>query len=309
MFRSPRLIYGLLNIAKDTRDNPGSIVVDYSCSLETLFLQSMSCCTRPQIEYDGISCLQFCDTLATRLGVDLGRVLECAKKIIKSSPTSALAQKLVSRSYSAKLSRFGRFITQPPAADGNLLQDSVSSQAESKAQRPLTRYTIREFPRTKSLHHMWSLDISEATDTIFILNFESPTSPSRRLACICRPVHHDADEYGVVPYRVVGLGVVSHKFNDDDERECELDMQATHAFLYGDLHSLHGRVVTDTIPGYSLEVKFMELTSLCMFARVAGSFLPWSIDNETGDEHWQLEMDYRRWTSKEGAETRSSFTA
>lgn len=134
---------------------------------------------------------------------------------------------------------------------------------------------------------MWSFDISEATDTIFILNFESPTNPSQRLACICRPIHHDADEYGVIPYRVVGLGVIPHQSNDDEERERELDTQATYAFLRGDLHSLHGRVVTDSIPGYGLEVGLLEVIRLCMFARVAGSFVRWSIDNTTAAEHWQ----------------------
>jgi hypothetical protein len=76
-FEPRDLIYALLNIVKDTKDDPGSIVVDYSCSLETLFLQCMSCCAL--LQYDGIPCLQFCDTLATRLGVDLGRALGCAK--------------------------------------------------------------------------------------------------------------------------------------------------------------------------------------------------------------------------------------
>ena len=281
------LFYSLLNIAKDTKDNPGSIVADYSCSLETLFLQSMSCCPLPQIVYDGIPCLQFCDTLSTRLGVDLGRALALAKEILQFSPTSALAEKLASRPYFVKLIRFGRFITQPPATDGNSLQDSASSQGESKIQHPLTQYTVREIPGTKSLHYMWSFDIPEATDTIFILNFESPTNPSQRLACICRPIHHDADEYGVIPYRVVGLGVIPHPSNDDEERERELDMQAIHAFLRGDLHSLHGRVVNDSIPGYGLEVGLLELIRLCMFARVAGSFVCWSIDNTTAAEHWQ----------------------
>lgn len=281
------LIYGLLNIAEDTKGNPGSIVPDYSSSLETLFLQSMSCCPLPQKVYDGISCLQFCDTLATRLGVDLGLALACAKEIIQSSPTSALAEKLASRSYFAKLTRFGRFITQPPAAGGNLLQNSASSQAEGKTEHPLTQYTVREIPGTSRLHHVWSFDIPEATDTIFILNFESPINPSQRLACICRPVHHDADESGVIPYCVVGLGVIPQQFIDDEDHKSERDVQATLVFLRGDLHSLHGRVVNDSIPGYGLEVGLLELTTLCIFARVAGSFVSWSIDNTTAAEHWQ----------------------
>lgn len=266
------LICGLLNIPKESEGNPG-IVADYSSSLEILFLQSMSCCSLPQKVYDGISCLQFCDTLATRLGVDLECALACAKEILQSNQTSALAEKLASRPYFAKLTRFGRFITQPPAAGGNSLQDSASSQAESKTQHSLTQYTVREIPGTTILHHMWSFDIPEAKDTIFILNFESPTSPSQRLACICRPIHHDAYEYGVIPYGVVGLGVIPQQSNDDEDRDCQRDMQATLAFLRGDLHSLHGRVVNDSIPGYGLEVGLLELITLCIFARVAGSFV------------------------------------
>ena len=66
-----------------------------------------------------------------------------------------------------------------------------------------------------TLHQLWSFDIPEATNTIFILNFESPTNTSQRLACICRSIHHDVDEYGVIPYGVVELGVIPHQFNDD----------------------------------------------------------------------------------------------
>lgn len=281
------LIYGLLNIAKDTKENPGSIVVDYSSSLETLFLQSMTCCPLPETIYDGIPCLPFCDTLSTRLGVDLGRALACAKEILQSSPTSALAEKLASRSYFAKLIRFGRFITQPPAADGNPLQHSAPPQVETKTQHPLTQYTVREIPRTATLHHMWSFDIFEATDTIFVMNFESPTSPSQRLACICRPIHHDPDECGVIPYSVVGLGVIAQPSNDNEDHEWERGMQATLALLRDDLHSLRGREVKDSIPGYGLEVGLLELTTLCIFARTSGSFVRWSIEDTTAAEHWQ----------------------
>ena len=281
------LIYCLLNIATDTRTNADSIVVDYSCSLKTLFLQSMSCCPLPQKVYDGIPCLQFCDTLSTRLGVDLERALACAKEIVQSSPTSALAEKLASRSYFAKLTRFGRFITQPPNSDGNSIKDSALSQAESKTQHSLTQYTVREIPGTATLHHMWSFHIPEATETIFIFNFESPTKPSQYLACICRPIHDEADEYGVIPYNVVGLEVILQQSKDKEGRDCKRNMQATFAFLHGDLNSLRGRVVNDSIPGYGLDVGLLELTTLCMFARVAGSFVRLSIENTTAAEHWQ----------------------
>ena len=283
------LIYALLNIAEDTKDSSASIVIDYSCSLETVFLQSMSFCT--PVVYDGISCLQLCDTLATRLEVDLGRVLACAMEMLKTSSTSVLVQRLAFASYFAKLIRFGRFIT-PPATNGNSLQDSKSSQLESKTQHPLTQYTVREIPGTKSLHHMWSFDILEATDTIFILDVECPTIRSQRLACVCRPVHHNADEYGVIPYQLVGLGVIPYQFNDHEKCARELDMQATHPFLYSDLRSLHGRMVIDSIPGYRLKVGLLELIRLCMFARVAGSFVPWRIEINPGVEHWQWKDKY-----------------
>ena len=283
------LVYGLLNVAMDAKDRPSSVVVDYSSSLENLFLQSMTCCSLSQTGYDGISCLQFCDTLSIRLEADLGRAIACAKEIINSSPTSDLAEKLASRSYFAKLTRFGRYTTQPSAAIGNSQQNPASSQTEHKTQQPLTQYTVQEIPGRTTLHHMWSFDIPEPNDTIFILNFESPTVPSQRLACVCRPIHHNVDDYGLLPYSVVGLGVIPHQFNDDKEGERLLDMQATLAFLRSDLHSLHGQVLvlSDSIPGYGLEVGLLELISLCMFARVAGSFVPWSIDDMTTAEHWQ----------------------
>ena len=281
------LVYGLVNVAMDTKDRPSSIVVDYSSSLEKLFLQTMTCCSLSQTGYDGISCLQFCDTLSIRLEVDLGRAITCAKEILKSSPTSDLAKKLASRSYFAKLTRFGRYTTQPPAANGISQQNPASSQMENETGQSPTRYTIHEIPGRTTLHLMWSLDIPEANDTIFILNFESPTIPSQRLACICRPIHHDVDDCGLLPYGVVGLGVIPQKFNDDKEDERELDMQATLAFLRVDLHSLHGLVVSDSIPGYGLDVGLLELISLCMLARVVGSFVHWSIDEMTTAEHWQ----------------------
>ena len=281
------LVYGLLNVAMDTKDRPGSIVVDYSSSLEKLFLQSMTCCSLSQTGYDGISCLQFCDTLSIRLEVDLGRAIVCAKEILKSCPTSDLAENLTSRSYFAKLTRFGRYTTQPPAENGNSQQNPASSQTEDKTQQPFTQYTVHEIPGKTTLHHMRSFDTPDANDTIFVLNFESPTIPSQRLACVCRPIHHDVDDYGVLPYGVVGLGVIPHKFNDDKEGERELDMQAILGLLRSDLHTLHGQVVSDSIPGYGLEVGLLELMGLCMFARVAGLFVHWSIDDMTTAEHWQ----------------------
>ena len=281
------LVYGLLNVAMDTKDRPGSIVVDYSSSLEKLFLQSMTCCSLSQTGYDGISCLQLCDTLSIRLEVDLGRAVVCAKEILKSSPTSDLAENLISRSYFAKLTRFGRYTTQPPAENGNSQQNPASSQTEDKTQQPFTQYTVHEIPGKTTLHHMRSFDIPDANDIIFVLNFESPTIPSQRLACVCRPIHHDVDDYGVLPYGVVGLGVIPHKINDDKEGEHELDMQATLGLLRSDLHTLLGQVVSDSIPGYGLEVGLLELMGLCMFARVASSFVRWSIDDMTTAEHWQ----------------------
>ena len=282
------LVYGLLNLAVDSKDRLSSIVVDYSSSLEKLFLQSMTCCSLSKTGYDGISCLQLCDTLSVRLEVDLGRAIACAKEVMESSPTSDPVEKLASRAYFAKLIRFGRYKTQPSAANGNSQQNLASPQTEKETQQPLTRYTVHEFPGRVTLHHMWSFDIPEENDTIFMLNFESPNIPSQRLACICRPIHHDVDDYGLLPYGVVGLGVIPRQFNDEEEGERELDMQASLVFLRSALRSLHGRVVSDSIPGYGLEVSLLELISLCMFARVAGSFVRWSIDDETADEHWQL---------------------
>lgn len=109
------LVYALLNIAKDTMDSPDSIVPDYHSPLETLFLQTMSACS---FVNDGILCLQFCDTLATRLGVDPEKIMTCANDIVQSSPGSEIANKLASRSFFAKLTRFARpLIESPPTAE------------------------------------------------------------------------------------------------------------------------------------------------------------------------------------------------
>jgi hypothetical protein len=144
------LIYSLLDIAKDTRDNPGSIVVDYTCSLESLFLQSMICCGLA--EYDGIPCLQLCDTLSTRLGVDLVRGFECTVNFLPSDSKSAMVEKLILRSYFAKLIRFGRVVSPTPAEHANSLRHSATFQTEIEIQHPLAQHTVREMPGKKSLH-------------------------------------------------------------------------------------------------------------------------------------------------------------
>ena len=130
-FEPQDLIYGLLNVATDTNDGPGSIVADYSCSLETLFFQTMSCCPLPQIGYDAIPCLQFCDTLSTRLGVDIVRAIAHTKEILQSSPTSALAEKLAPRSYFAKFTRFGRSITPTHQPQTSLWQENAKITKET----------------------------------------------------------------------------------------------------------------------------------------------------------------------------------
>ncbi len=124
-FEPQDLIYGLLNVAMDTKDGPGSIVADYSCSLETLFLQRMSRCPLPQIGYDAIPCLQFCDALSTRLGVDIVRAIAHTKEILQSSPTSALAEKLAPRSYFVKFTRFGRSITPTHQPQNSFWQENA----------------------------------------------------------------------------------------------------------------------------------------------------------------------------------------
>ncbi len=91
----------------------------------------------------------------------------------------------------------------------------------------------------------------------------------------------------MIPYNVVGLEVILQQSKDKEGRDCKRNMQATFAFLHGDLNSLRGRVVNDSIPGYGLDVGLLELTTLCMFARVAGSFVRLSIENTTAAEHWQ----------------------
>jgi len=76
------LVYSLLNIAADTRDQDHGITVDYSSSIETLFVQTLAFCSAPscitvfgQAGGRAIECLRFCDTLAARLGLDWNQVL------------------------------------------------------------------------------------------------------------------------------------------------------------------------------------------------------------------------------------------
>lgn len=76
----------------------------------------MSCCSLR--EWEGIPWSQFCDTLARRLEVNLEQALVHAKEMLQSSSTLTLAEILKSGSYFAKLTGFGRLITQPLAAYG-----------------------------------------------------------------------------------------------------------------------------------------------------------------------------------------------
>jgi hypothetical protein len=277
------LIYGLLNI---TNESPDKILPDYNCSLETLFLQTMGAC--PQVGYDGIPCLLFCDSIATRLGLELEKVPACANNILQSSPLSNLAKQLASRSYPAKLKRFGRFVIPTTSVDQPSLHMSL---AESKVQQRPKWYTVREIPGTKSLRRLCSFCIPEATDMIFLLDFESPKEAVHHLACICRPVHYNANEEGVIPHRVVGLGIIpqhrEEKLKGEITMNVEREAEEICELLFRCLDSLNGLAVTDITPGYFLQVMLLELVSLCMFARRANSFVPWDVDNIFASEHWQ----------------------
>jgi hypothetical protein len=280
------LIYGLLNVTKATSYNLDKISPDYNCSLERLFLQTMGSC--PHVEYDGIPCLLFCDTLATRLELELAKVLDSANDISLFVPPSELTTQLASRAYFVKLTRFGRIVmSTSPVCRASL----HLSTAESRAPQLAQWYSIREIPSTKSQHRLRSTFIPEATDTIFILNFESPHEAIYHLACICRPVHHNTNEEGVIPYCVVGLGIMlyhaENERNDRGETDVEREMDDLIDSLSSNLSSMIGLVVTDSIPGYGLDVRLLELISLCMFARRAGSFTSWSIDDTSASEHWQ----------------------
>jgi len=79
------LVYSLLNIAADTRDQDHGIIVDYSSSIETLFIQTLAFCSAlssvtvfGQAGGRAIECLRFCDTLATRLGAGLESSIDFA---------------------------------------------------------------------------------------------------------------------------------------------------------------------------------------------------------------------------------------
>lgn len=265
-------IYGLLNIAKDTVETPDVIIPDYCNSIETLFWQTMSACL---YAHDRISCLQFCDTLAKRLDLNLERVLGCANEMLRSSLTSNLSMNLASSSFFAKLTRFGRLVSRSLGIEIAPPGNSSTSPASTQS---FQQYTVRQLPGTKSLHQMWTFHIPEATDTIFLLDFESPHEPTHNLSCICRLIHYNQNEEGIIPYRVVGLGVFSKTAESNGIIAMEIDMQRQTKdvcdLLRSDLDSLVGLPVSDSIPGYGLEVTLQELISLCAFARRAGSFVP-----------------------------------
>ncbi|MCJ1349464.1 hypothetical protein MMC31_007704 [Peltigera leucophlebia] len=268
------LIYGLLNIAKDTKQNPGSIVADYSCSLETLFLQSVSCCPLPEKVYDGIPCLQFCDTLSTRLGVDPGRALACAIEILQSSPTSALAEKMACRSSSRNSP--GLVVL----SHNLLLRTEIRCGILHRPRQRVKPSTLsHNTPSVKFLERQRCITCGASTSPKQSTLFSSPTWRARPTQASASPAFADqsitnADEYGVIAYGVVGLRVIPQQSNDDEDRECSGTCKP----------HLRSYVVTCTpcTAGWSstafrvtgwMEVGLQELTTLWIFTRVAGSFV------------------------------------
>lgn len=236
------LIYGLLNIAKDTVETPDVIIPDYCNSIETLFWQTMSACL---YAHDRIPCLQFCDTLAKRLDLNLERVLGCANEMLRSSLTSNLSMNLASSSFFAKLTRFGRLVSR---SLGKEIAPPGNSSTPLASTQSFRENTARQLPGTKSLHQMWTSHIPEATDTIFHLDYANPYQPTHNLACICRPIHHNLNEEGIIPYRVLGLGVTPKDSRPTREIEIKIHAQQQNKhvcdLLRRDLDSLVGLLVS-----------------------------------------------------------------
>jgi hypothetical protein len=78
---NPRdLVFSLLNIASDTRNQDHGIIVNYAHSVEAVFVHTLAFCSGlTSVTVQGgasgraIGCLRFCDTLATRMGACLSK--------------------------------------------------------------------------------------------------------------------------------------------------------------------------------------------------------------------------------------------
>ncbi|KAI0439965.1 heterokaryon incompatibility protein-domain-containing protein [Xylaria telfairii] len=283
------LVYSLLNFAEDTRNGDHGIVVDYSCTIEALFVQTLAFCSgigcRAMVSGQvAVECLRFCDTLATRLGAKLEPSIDYAEDTLWSGSIPGLTERLTCRSYFVSVKRFARINGTPGLAESI----SVSHQTP-------TQYQARSIPAKEPLS-LWSFNLSlQPSDVIYAVDFDSPNEPSYQLCCVSKATCVDTDEDGVKYYRynIIGLGVVSNQNSDiSDSSAQQHKVQGLCAFLDKRLRSLEGLKVSDSLPGYILELTLQELVGICQFARSTAVYLPWALSKASTVDHWQEPRDF-----------------
>ncbi|KAI0454981.1 heterokaryon incompatibility protein-domain-containing protein [Xylaria acuta] len=299
------LVYSLLNFAEDTRDQNHGIIVDYSCTIEALFVQTLAFCSglscRAMVSgQTAVECLRFCDTLATRLGAELEPSIDCAEDALRARSNPVLVTRLTCQSYFVSLKRFARITPEPArAGGGDSSRSGVPSPAEiNKPSQAPTKYNARSIPAKESLS-LWSFNLSlESSDAVYAVDFDSPNEPSYRLCCVCKPTHYDTDGDGVKYYRynIAGLGVVSNQSSDIHDSAQNHEIHEICAFLDRRLQSLIGREVSDSLSGYIMELTLQELVGVCQFARTTGAYLPWALSKASTVDHWREPRDaYSVW--------------
>jgi hypothetical protein len=300
------LVYSLLNIAADTRDQDHGIIVDYSSSIETLFIQTLAFCSAlscvtvfGQAGGRAIECLRFCDTLATRLGAGLEPSIDFAEDALGTRSNLVLTARLTCKSYFARLKRFARIGFSDTPRSGGGGRDSAATLTSSMPSRPdnseprqvPTRYDIRRIPG-KEPWSIWSLEAClTLSDLVFAVDFDSPNEQSHELCCVCSPTLYDTDSDGVKSYQyhIVGMGVSRRQRGviDDSGTNQSTDELDYCAFLGSRLRLLNGREVIDGLPDYILELTLQELVSMCQFGRATGAYQPWSLERVSTVRHWR----------------------
>ncbi|PMD23285.1 hypothetical protein NA56DRAFT_644186 [Hyaloscypha hepaticicola] len=300
------LVYSLLNIAADTRDQDHGIIVDYSSSIETLFVQTLAFCSAlscvtvfGQAGGRAIECLRFCDTLATRLGAGLEPSIDFAQDALGTRSNSILTVRLSCKSYLVRLKRFARIGFPDPPRSGGGQRDSAANLTSSMPSRPensepqqiLTRYDIRRIPGKESWS-MWSLEGGlTLSDLVFAVDFDGSNEQSHELCCVCSATLYDTDSDGAkfYQYHIVGMGVSRRQRGViDNSGTNQSTAEFDHcAFLAGRLRSLKGCEVIDGLPHYVLELTLQELVGMCQFGRATGAYQPWNLEAVSTVGHWK----------------------
>ncbi|KAJ3571808.1 hypothetical protein NPX13_g5255 [Xylaria arbuscula] len=291
------LVYSLLNFAEDTSGQDHGIVVDYSSTIEALFVQTLAFCSGQGCRsllsgQTAVECLRFCDTLATRLRAELEPSLDCAKDALQTGSNLVLSARLTRKVYYVSLNRFARIV---PSPTGDVVTDFTEANGPLAAQsnmplRPLLSYHVRSIPAKESFNLCTFDEGIKPSNLVFTVDFDSPNKPNYQLCCVCTHIT-DEDDDSYDHYIITGLGLVPYQSGTIHDNTQHRAMRDTCTFLDNHLQSLRGREISDSVAAYVMELTLQELVAICQLGRITGAYLPWALSEASTIDHWQEPRD------------------